>query len=188
MREQSKNIVLIVLGVVLLGMTIAYAALQTNLSIGGTASTPALDWNVNIANWAESTKSTGVTYTGPTITSTSISNLAITLPKPGDTITFTFKIVNDGTINAKLSNYSGGFTCDQTGTGACGNLTYSLSCNNNATTVDSLLLASNSGSTDEATCTLIVTNKAATVATGQTTYHQNAASGSFNAQWTYSQE
>lgn len=185
MNSNKKSIALAVLGVILLGMTIAYAALQTNLSISGTANTPALDWDVKITSWNESSKSTGVTVTSPTITDTSITGLGITLPKPGDSVVYTFKLVNNGTIDAKLDSFTGGFTCDQQS--GCSNITYTLSCGNNATTQDSILYAKNNSDTDEASCTLTVQNNEATVASGSTTYHQNAASGSFNANWSYVQ-
>ena len=144
MKEQGKSIALAVLGVILLGMTIAYAALQTNLNIGGTVNTPAVEWDVHFANFAEGTKNGSAS--GPSAatieentTATSISNLAISLPKPGDSISYTFKIVNNGTIDAKLNNYSAGWTCDAGKD--CSNITYNLTCGNNATSQNSILYA-----------------------------------------------
>ena len=187
MKSHTKNIALAVLGVLLIGMTIAYAALKTNLSISGIANTPAVDWDIKITDWAESSKSTGVVVEGPTITDTLITNLSITLPKPGDSIVYTFKLVNNGTIDAKLNSFDGGFVCAQTGANTCSNIAYTLNCAKNATTVNSVLYAKNSGDTDEATCTLTIQNSEASVATGSTTYHKDAASGTFNANWLYIQ-
>ena len=185
MKSHTKSIVLAVLGVILLGMSIAYASLRTNLSITGTANTPAIDWDIKITSFQESSKSSGVTVVNPTITDTSITNLGITLPKPGDSVVYTFKIVNNGTIDAKLDSYTGGFTCDQNG--GCSNITYTLTCSNDATLDNSILHAKNDGNTDEASCTLTVQNNEATVSQGSTTYHQDASSGSFNANWSYVQ-
>ena len=193
MREQSKNITLAVLGVILLGITIAYAALQTNLNIGGTVETTAVDWDVHITDFTRSSVSgsaTGPTaselQTGNHLGNTSISNLNVTLPKPGDSITYTFKIVNAGTINAKLNTHSAGWTCD---TGKdCSKITYSLTCTNDATQQNSVLAASNAGNTDEASCTLTISRNAATASGANQTYTEAAASGTINASWQYVQD
>ena len=190
MKEHSKSIILVSLGIVLFGMTVAFAALQTNLNIGGTVQTTAVEWNIHFSNFAQ--YSVTGSASGPSAetllsntTATSISNLAISLPKPGDSITYKFKIVNSGTINAKLNSYSAGWTCD---TGKdCSHITYSLTCTNNATVQDSILYASNSGDTDEASCTLTVSRNAATAAGTNQTYSEAAASGVINATWQYVQ-
>ena len=190
--KNSKNIILAVLGVILLGMTIAYAALQTNLNIGGSVDVPALDWDIHFSNFTKGTvvgSATGPTAseleTGNYINATSISNLNISLPKPGDSISYTFNIVNAGTIDAKLNSYSAGWACDSGKD--CSHITYSLTCNNNATQQNSILYAANAGSTDEASCTLTVSRNAATVAGTSQTYSEAAAGGTINATWQYVQ-
>ncbi len=115
MSEKSKNILLGVLIVGLVAMTVAYAALSTTLTISGTANVAAAKWDVHFENWTEAKPAngvTGVTNTASTTTNgtmtpankgTLINGLVISLPQPGDTMVYTFDIVNDGTINAKIA-------------------------------------------------------------------------------------
>lgn len=186
MREQGKSIALAVLGVILLGMTIAYAALQTNLNISGTAETTAIEWDIHFDKFAKGTvvgSATGPTAEelGSKVTSTSISDLAISLPKPGDSITYTFDIVNAGTIDAKLNSYNAGWTCD---TGKdCSHITYNLTCDNNMTTLNTVLSKNNG----KASCTLVVSRNAATASGTNQTYSEPAASGTINATWQFVQ-
>ena len=189
MNSNKKNIALAVLGVILLGMTIAYAALQTNLSIGGSVNVPAVSWNVHFANFEKGTVTGSATgpsaselTSGGHLTATSISNLNISLPRPGDSITYTWDIVNEGSIEAKLNSYSAGWTCDSGKD--CSNITYNLTCTNGATTQNSTLAAT----TGSASCTLTVSRAEATASTDSNqTYSDSAASGSINATWNYVQ-
>ena len=186
MKGNNKNVVLAVLGVILLGMTIAYASLQTNLNIGGTVDAPAVEWDVHFTNFAKGTvvgSATGPTAAelGNKVTATSISNLAISLPKPGDSITYTWDIVNTGSIDAKLNSYSAGWTCD---TGKdCTKISYQLSCTNGGSTQNSILVKT----TGTSTCTLKVSRAEATVSGANQTYSDAAASGVINATWNYVQ-
>lgn len=187
MNSNKKNIALAVLGVILLGMTIAYAALQTNLSIGGSVNAPAVSWNVHFTNFERGTVNDSATgpsasELGSKVTATSISDLAISLPKPGDSITYTWNIVNEGSIEAKLNSYSAGWTCDSGKD--CSNITYNLTCTNGATTQNSTLAAT----TGSASCTLTVSRADATASTDSNqTYSDSAASGVINATWNYVQ-
>ena len=185
MKGNNKNVVLAVLGVILLGMTIAYAALQTNLSINGTAQSPEVTWDVNIQNWSQTAISGSPTITAPTITSTSISNLGVNLTKPGQSVTYTFKIVNKGSIDAKLNaTPTGGFTCN-TGKN-CSDITYTLSCGAAATTANTILYAQNAGDTDEVSCTLTISRSAGIQGADQT-YTSNDGAGTFSRNWVYVQ-
>ena len=186
MKEHSKSIALAVLGVVLLGMTIAYAALQTNLSIGGTISSPQVSWDVHITNWSQSSTTGSPVITDPTITNTSISGLGVSLPKPGDSVTYTFKIKNYGSIDAKLNAApTGGFTC--TGGKDCSDVTYTLNCGAAASTANTILYADNAGDTDEVSCTLTISRAAATATGANQTYTSHDGAGTFSQTWTYVQ-
>lgn len=110
--NKVKNILLTVLSVGLVTMTIAYAALTRTLTISDNQVTITTDWNVHFARSATATSaaatSTGSTATAaitqqPTLTDTTISGLRATFQKPGDKVEFYFDIVNDGSIDAKLS-------------------------------------------------------------------------------------
>lgn len=185
MKGNTKNVTLAVLGVILLGMTIAYAALQTNLSINGTAQSPQVTWDVEIDGWTQSSISGSPTITAPTITGTSITGLGVNLTKPGQSVSYTFKIVNKGTIDAKLNAApTGSFTCS---TGKdCSDITYSLNCGAAATTAGTILYAQNSGTTDEVSCTLTISRAAGSQGADQT-YTSNDGAGTFSKNWVYVQ-
>ena len=185
MQGNNKNVVLAVLGVILLGMTIAYAALQTNLSINGTAQSPEVTWNVKIDNWAQTSSSGNPTITAPTITSTSITGLGVNLTKPGQSVTYGFDIINAGTIDAKLNAAPvGGFVCNSGKN--CADISYKLSCDTAASTANTVLYAANDSSTDTAHCTLTISRAAGTQGADQT-YTSNDGAGTFSMAWTYVQ-
>ncbi|MBQ9024065.1 MAG: hypothetical protein IJ105_02450 [Bacilli bacterium] len=194
MRGNSKSVALAVLGVILVGMTIAYAALQTNLSISGSVQSPSVSWDVHIINFAKGTvvgSATGPTAeeltTGGHLNATAISDVAVNLPKPGDSITYSWDIVNAGTIDAKLTSApTGGIRC--TDGKNCNDITYNLACDTAASTANNVLYATNDGDTDTAHCTLVISRAAATVSQdANQTYTSNDGAGTFNMAWTYVQ-
>ena len=191
MENTKKSVLLAVLAVVVMGMTVAYALLSTSLQIGGSVSVPDATWDVhiedfartsNVANTSGSGATNGATVSNPTISATSISNLGITLNKPRDKVEYIFKIVNDGTINAKLSSYTSGLTC--AAGKDCSNITYSLTCTNSMTTQNTVLIAE----TGVANCTLSAELAPATVSGANQTYTQTSTSGTINAEWVFVQE
>ena len=114
--NNKKNILLVVLAVGVIAMTVAFAALSTNLRISGTASVPSTSWNIHFQNWALDTNPTvtegGITHQNtaeyPSVDElqmslkpnvTLVEGLNITLYQPGDYAKYTFDIVNDGTID-----------------------------------------------------------------------------------------
>ena len=133
MKGNNKNVVLAVLGVILLGMTIAYASLQTNLNIGGTVNSPSANWDIHFINFSSAstpeTTTSGETNTGEiksvTTNATSIDSLKAELKKPGDSIVYTFDIKNFGNIRAKLNSATNSITCSN---GNCNHATYSVVC------------------------------------------------------------
>lgn len=163
MDNKVKNVLLLVLVIGLVGMTSAYAILSQNLSIRSTASVTGGSWDVHIENlsgptysstkYGNTSAATGATGTAdtdavktvvaPTVGTASISGLEIAFTKPGVSVSYTFDLVNAGTIDAILDEYSiagrtgeGAFTCTSAATDAdkkaadealvCGHLTYTL--------------------------------------------------------------
>jgi len=186
MMEHKKTILLVALVIGIISMTIAFALLQTNLSISGTATSPRVTWDVEIDNWDQtSISSDAPTITAPTITGTSITGLGVNLTKPGQSVTYEFDIVNKGTIDAKLSAApTGSFTCNSGKT--CTDITYTLSCDTAATTQNSILYAANDGNTDTAHCTLTI-SRAAGSQESDGTYTSSDGAGTFSRNWTYVQ-
>ena len=141
--NNKKNVLLIVLGLGIVAMTIAFAALSTNLRISGTASVPNTNWNIHFASWALDTASTVTvgsntqqnTAVYPTVAQlqqslapnvTLVEGLNITLYQPNDYAKYTFDIVNDGTIDASLDNFTHTMTCESGKN--CDFLEYTVEC------------------------------------------------------------
>ena len=110
MQEKTKNSLLAILIIGLVAMTVAYAALTTNLSISGTATVAQAKWDVRFEDYGVGT---GNNVTAPSVTAalanssiTKLTNVNVTLNKPGDKLVYTFKIKNNGTIAAKKNSFS----------------------------------------------------------------------------------
>ena len=210
MKENTKNVLLGVLIVGLVAMTVAYAALSTTLRISGTASVPNTTWDVHLANFAKESNTASLvsgqtnTATGntPSITNgTAITGLEVTLNQPGDKVVYTFDIVNAGSIDAKLASYSDSFTrksgaaMDQDVIDA--RFTHTLTCDPSETNSETHdYLAKSGESHSSASCTLTIAWNQANVGAGgqasQTpgqdqTYHQDAITFEYTAQWQYVQ-
>ena len=170
MSEKSKNILLGVLIVGLVAMTVAYAALSTNLQINGTANVAATTWDIHFANVAVDTANTttGLDYDLGTLDSTAlpsasatgtlIDDLTVTFNKPGDKLTVNFDIVNAGTIDAKNTSFVKHITKDS-GTASTADtndvVTYTITCGTGANGNNTVLTKAG-GSNASASCTLTV--------------------------------
>ena len=108
MRDNKpKKIALITLIVAIVGLTIAFAALSSNLTISGNAKLDPINWDIYFDNIS------GVDLSGeaaivdnPEIDSndkTKITNFNVTLNKPGDKVIFTVDLVNESDIAAVIS-------------------------------------------------------------------------------------
>lgn len=107
-ERRIKGLSLVALVVAVLGLTVAFAALSTQLTIEGSANVAKASWNVHFANL------TGPTVSGKASAGEMTSDLGIqantttiklpsmTLTMPDDTITYTVDVVNSGTIDAKV--------------------------------------------------------------------------------------
>ena len=109
MNNRSKNTLLIVLVIVIVSITVAYAALSTTLTIKTSAKIASSKWDIHFENLAlvpNSGSNTGTVITPATIqqNTTQISGLVVDLKKPGDFVSYTFDIVNDGDIDAKINS------------------------------------------------------------------------------------
>ena len=125
MSNKTKNILLGVLIVGIISMTIAFAALSTRLNINGEANVAATSWNVHFQEWSLDTnptvdghQNTAVYPSIQTLTTsmslapniTKVDNLNVTLKQPGDYAKYNFEIINEGSIDAKLSNFTASLT------------------------------------------------------------------------------
>ena len=112
-ERKIKTLSLVALIVAVLGLTIAFAALSQTLTINGTASVDAAKWDIHFENLSEPVI-TGDAFEimSPTMEGTSISNINVSLTKPGDSITYEFDVVNNGTVDAVFSNFVSTFPED----------------------------------------------------------------------------
>ena len=119
-----------------LGITVAFAAIQTTLQISGTATMNTATWDVKFQNLSAPTLTGNASVTtAQTLTSTVIGTYAVELTKPGDSVTYTFDVTNSGSLPAVIGTYTKAATPTCTGTGGnavadaaliCADLTYTL--------------------------------------------------------------
>ncbi len=165
--RQTKFLAVIAILLAVGGLSIGFAALSQQLTIGGTATVEGSNWDIHFANLGAATlEGLATEETAPTLTSTThMGDFDVTLKAPGDLVAYTFDIVNDGTFNARISEVIKAAAPTCTGTNAdtvqattdatnvCNNLAYTLTYTTGGATVgvnDTL----NSGETKNVTLTL----------------------------------
>ena len=142
-ERKTKTLATVALIVAVLGLTVAFAAMSTTLTINGTAEVNTASWDIHFENLSSAVTTGDATETtAPTIQTgadskpnTKIGDFKIQLTKPGDSVTYTFDVVNDGTIDAKLGTLTMGTpqctsnaepTVENDATIVCDGLTYEL--------------------------------------------------------------
>ena len=107
-ERRTKALAVVVLLIVVAGLTVAFAALSTTLNINGTAYLDAAKWGIKFKNLSEPVSIGTATVTGTAkieeAKSASITGMNVSLSTPGDKVTYTVDLVNEGTINAKIDN------------------------------------------------------------------------------------
>ena len=126
MKRKHLYVILCVVSILVLSLSIAYATLSQTLTISGSADVVASTWDVHFENeqfvstisndglydykvQPLGTVSGGGGVDGDEITTWSNTRLQFfteALTKPGDFKVIQFDVVNGGTIDAKLSNYT----------------------------------------------------------------------------------
>ena len=148
-KKENLLPLIIVAGVLVVGIGIAYAALSTTLTITfGNVTQTALNWNVGfqgttISGTPGGTSSTGRSCGTATVAQDTLSVTVAdtTLSKPNDSCTYTLTVKNSGNIPAKLDNITptapSGITCGTISGGnmVCGNITYKLASNSDGSTI-----------------------------------------------------
>ena len=209
MDSKNKSIYIAILALGLLAMSIAFAALSTNLRISGTASVPSTTWNIHFQNWSVSETQNEVTVGGVThantavypqvneltqlvsvANSTKVEGINVGLKQPGDYVKYTFQIINEGSIDASLDSFEKNLKCASGDD--CSHLSYTIECkdsNNNNMLAEHATLAVN----QIAYCTLTVTyndqtNQNQNQPGENQVYTQAAASAELIATWNYIQK
>lgn len=111
MKENKKTLYsFVALSLVLsvIGISVGFAAMSTELNLNGSASVVPASWKIKFNNLSTPTITGSATVvTAPTITSdTHIGNYEVQLTKPGDQVVYTFDVQNTGSIDAELSTYT----------------------------------------------------------------------------------
>lgn len=125
----------LVISVIAIG--IGFAAFTETLSINGNATVQTSSWKVKFTDLSTGiTAGTASITTAPTINTndTTISTYDVKLAKPGDSVTYTFKVANTGTYDAKLTSVTiptptctgSGDNAETDATNVCKHVTYSL--------------------------------------------------------------
>lgn len=123
----SKMMAVIALVIAVVGLSIGFAALQTQLTVNGTAEvTGGTKWDVKFVTSSLNKVETGsATGTNPTVAATSVNGFKATLLKPGDKVTYYFQVTNAGSFDAKLDSITIGTpTCSTAA--FCSNLKYTF--------------------------------------------------------------
>ena len=102
MNNKKRNKKLFLMLILVLAVSIGYAAIATTLKINGTTTVKGARWNVYWEN--PKVTSGSVTTTEPQLSENdTIATYDITLTEPGDFYEFTIDAVNAGSINAKIA-------------------------------------------------------------------------------------
>ncbi len=140
MRRRNLQIILVGAVLMIVGISVAFAAMSTALQITTNSVVQQTNsWNIGfvtgtVTGTAGGTSATGRSCGNATVTASSVSVAATNLSKPDDSCTYTLQIKNNGTIAGTLANIQPtnptgtNVTCG-TSSGAtmvCGNITYKL--------------------------------------------------------------
>ena len=102
-RPNKKMLIVIIMIILALALTVAYAVLASQMDIVGTGKIDGAQWDVHFVNL----QSSGLTTTGTAnvknvdLNSTVIT-LSVELEKPLDSVTYIFDVVNEGTLDAQM--------------------------------------------------------------------------------------
>ena len=120
-------------------IALVYAGFTGQLNITGSSVQRSSTWDIHFENLSNiTTTGSAKVLSQPTLNgTTTIEDYSVSTTSPGDTISFTFKVVNDGNYNASISSVSVGTpTCTGTdstsNTNVCSKLTYTLTYENGA--------------------------------------------------------
>ncbi len=101
MNDKTKNYVIAILLILVLGISVGYATIGTNLRIEGTSKINSTSWNVKFS--AVDVTSGSVAATKAATLGDTLISYDVTLAKPGDFYEFTATVSNTGSINAMLT-------------------------------------------------------------------------------------
>lgn len=136
-ERRSKVLAVIAILIAVVSLGVGFAAYSRDLTINGEAEVSASSWKVRFESLSSaSLTGTAEETTAPTINTedTNIGTYGVTLKTPGDSISYTFDIANNGTFDAEISSISiptptctgSGLNAEQDAANVCANLEYTL--------------------------------------------------------------
>lgn len=107
-RKVLYGLVALALLLSVVGISVGFASMSSTLEINGTTTVVPASWKVKFANLQQdSITGEASVATAPQITSDlHIGNYAVTLTKPGDSVVYTFDVLNVGTLDAQLNTFT----------------------------------------------------------------------------------
>jgi len=104
--EKSKNVIIVALCAALVFMSIGFATYTNALNINGTAQIQETRWDVHLNEPSTITAGgNAVVVSEPALTADSLGlNYSVNLKNINDQVSFTVKVVNNGTLDAECSN------------------------------------------------------------------------------------
>ena len=103
-KKVRRSLIILLLIILLMGVTVGYAVLSTNLNINGTSRIKNSTWDVHFQNISVSSGSV-TAVEAPTIDASKLNiNYVVELNVPGDFYEFTVDVKNGGGVDAKLSS------------------------------------------------------------------------------------
>ena len=103
-RRKNKKILILLLMILVVGISVGYAVLNSTLKINGTSSIKKNTWDVHFENIYVQEGSVTPAIEPAISDNTTISNFELTLDKPGDFYEFYVDVVNKGTIDAMIDS------------------------------------------------------------------------------------
>ena len=107
MNKKSKNVLLLVVLIAIIGIAVGYAALSQNLVLNGTATVKgASDWKVHFKDSAViNPNAQGVTDPTISLDADQLKGTFAATLEPGASVSYRVTVVNDGSIRAKYNGY-----------------------------------------------------------------------------------
>lgn len=104
MKKKTKNLLVLIVLLAIIGIAVGYAALSQTLTLNGTATTKSSsDWNVHFGEISKETSASGVVDSACSLNTDKLTGTFSATLIPGGSVTYTVTVVNDGSIAAKAS-------------------------------------------------------------------------------------
>lgn len=133
----TKILAIVAIIIAVIGLSVGFAAFSATLTINGTGTVKASSWQVRFENLSAVAKTgTATEVTAPTINTndTNIGDYSVTLTTPGDSISYTFDVANNGTFDAEVTAITiptptctgNGANAETDALNVCNNVAYTL--------------------------------------------------------------